>query len=222
MPVIGHCPENMPEHWPISATFLALGHIISPDGSIAACFDRTVKHAWRAFWANEGAQCLKPFSLELRLKRLQTFVFPVIAYRMTRWPYQLTAAKRLDALQRRMISIVLNVRMQAEETPDVFTRRRGRLAARYQLRMGSWSGLWAQAVVSWDAHLKRPTNCTSWASKVLHIRSPAELAERRADTGRPQCRALAGWVCTRWHESVHRAASELKCNRGVAPLRSLL
>ena len=137
MPVYGHCPENIPEHWPLSTEFHALGHILSPDGSISPCLDRSIKQAWKAFWANVGSSCLKPFALKLRLKRLDTFVFPVISYRMARWPYQITAAKRLDALQRKMISILLNLKTNPEDTPEIFSRRRGRIAAKHQQALGS-------------------------------------------------------------------------------------
>ena len=108
----------------------------------------------------------------------------------------------MDATQRRMIAIVLNLRKDPDDTPEVYARRRGRLAAKTQTEMGIWSHKWANCIVNWDEHLHGPRNASSWACKLLTLMPPEELARRRADTGRPQCRAQAGWVCRRWYESI--------------------
>ena len=186
----------------------ALGHILTADGAITKCYEQAVRAAWRSFWANVGAACLKRYSVKMKLARLDKFVLPIFRYRWTRWPYQVTMAAQLDALQRRMIGIVLSLRKLTDETPECFVRRRGRASAHVQRTTGQWSKKWA-AVVSWHEHVHRPRNNKAWIAGILHIRTPQELAFRRASTGRPQCRSLPGFIRHRWFESVEAARSHL-------------
>ena len=175
------------------------------DGSIHVCLEHAKKQAWAAFWKNVSTTDMKQFSLKWRLAKIKTIVEPVLVYRLTRYPFTKTAAKNLDNLQRRMISIALNLRKHEDEEPETFVRRRGRIAATHQRTMGCWSRKWAKLIVGWAAHVQRDTGGISWTKKILHIRSNDELAWRRAETGRPGTRSQPGFTCRRWWESIQIA-----------------
>ena len=93
---------------------------------------------------------------------------PVASYRMSRWPYQVHSAKRIDRTQTKMIGILMNFRMQTGEDPAAFVRRRNRAAAQVANNPGRWSAIWRKRVVDWSEHLERERNQHSWAAKILH------------------------------------------------------
>ena len=191
-----------------------LGHWVSNTGSINHCFAQTIASAWRSFWANVGRNAFKRFSLALKKKRLSTMVFPIISFRCTRWPWTKTRARRLDAVQRKMIYIVLGIQKYATESPSEFAIRKNRFVSREIGKEDKWSVLWAKRVVSWSEHVSRNTAGACWSSAIAHFRDAADLASRRAQnsSGRPQVRISAGFTSKRWYES----AEECKAYMGPA------
>ena len=95
----------------VGNTFTALGHTLSDDGSIQPCLSNTLASMWRSFYGNFGKSMWQA-PLKNKLGLLNKAVLPIASYRMSRWPYQTTAANRLDKTQTKMISILLGLRVQ--------------------------------------------------------------------------------------------------------------
>lgn len=189
--------------WKQVVTFPVLGHLISHDGNVRACVKHTFRCAWASFYANLSKPILKCASFDLKMHRLNNFVALVISYRSVRWPYNKTLAMRLDRLQRAMISICAGLRKQAEETPQAFSKRRGKHAASVQAKLGSWSSLCRVRSVGWAGHIERNTANASWSAKLSPVITTADLQWRRANcNNRPQTRTASGYRCTRWFEGV--------------------
>ena len=217
MPVIGHDPGTLSPSWNISPVFIALGHHLTATGSIQLCVDTTIKQLWACFWKNIGGRDLAKIPIKYKLVLMQRSLEPLLRYKMARWPFQETVAKRLDKLQRRMIGIALHVAKREDETPEQYVRRRGRTAAAHQTSFTSWSVLWARLIVSWHDHILRPRNQGSWATRLTDVKSPEELAWRRACfASRPATRTQSGWCCRRWWEGVQYAKLHLNsCKSSV-------
>ena len=153
--------------------------------------------------------------LEHKLRLLNRAVLPVAAYRMSRWPYQVHAAERLDKTQTKMIGSLLGMKFQPGDDPAAFAMRRNRAAAKVAAQRGKWSSLWRNQVTNWSAHLNRPRNHNSWASQTLHYQGKHWLQEQRAThsvgqwgsmlAGRTCTRAMPGIVHRRWHDGVDAA-----------------
>ena len=203
MPVFGSCCDFVAGAWNRVECMRVLGHTLQCNGSVEDCFANSLRCAWAAFWKNIGRPIFKQFSVSLKMKRLQFVVLPILAFRFTRWPFTLARGRRLDACQRKMVSIILNCKMIAGETPAQFVKRRQRLVSEL-IGFRTWSKLWAKRVVSWQDHLNRNTSNACWAAGLLVYRSPDDLAARRRDscTGRPHTRAVSGYCSARWCESV--------------------
>ena len=94
------------------------------------------------------------------------------------------------------------------EEPRAFFRRRMREARQLQSRVGSWSERWAKQLLKWHSHSQRDPN-QAWTRKLLTVRTPGELGERRSLFSRPQTRAMPGFTNARWAESLTVAESYL-------------
>lgn len=155
MPVFGYGEiENYDSRWRLLSEFKALGHIITPSGSINACFSATMKAAWRQFWANIGRPTFKAFTVRLRLKRLESLVFSVINFCESRWPFSLTKAKSLDRVQRKMVGIIVNISVHPEESRESFWRRKNTLISSFIPKHRRWSAIWAKRSVCWHEHVQ--------------------------------------------------------------------
>jgi len=200
--------EEVEERWKQVSSFRALGHILQPSGSIDGCFATTIASAWRAFWGNIGKAIFRNFQISVKLKRLQSIVFPVISFRLSRWPFTLSKAKALDRVQRKMVGIMLGVRLHPPETFEAFARRKNKLISATINK--KWSVAWASQLISWKQHVDRNTAKCCRAARIAHFRTPAELSELRSlNNGRPLVRAEAGFTSMRWFESVEHASNYL-------------
>ena len=188
-----------------------LGHWLQRDGGVDQCFNDTLKCIWKAFFANCAGAELSRLPFKARISLLLRSVVPILRFKWTRWPFTISKALHLDAIQRRMIGILLRLERRRDEPIDAYVRRRGRKAGDLQRTMGSWSNGWALAISNWADHLDRPRNAATWPAKLAALRSPEELVERRAaNFGRPRTRSASGFVRKRWFESVPDARAWLR------------
>ena len=129
-------PANSPDtsvtddhKWPVVTQMKVLGAWIQSDGGIDTCFAQALKSIWGAFFANcAGANC-SALPLRARLGMLHRCVTPILRFRWTRWPFVNYRAQHLDAIQRKMYSIMLRVKMRDGETMQTYVCRRGRQVA---------------------------------------------------------------------------------------------
>jgi len=90
-------------------TFAALGHVLADNGRIAQCLSKTLSNMWRSFYGNFGKRMRKA-PLKTKLGQLQRCLLPIAAYRMSRWPFQAYAAKRIDRTQTKMVRILMGTK----------------------------------------------------------------------------------------------------------------
>jgi len=195
--------------WPVVSTMRVLGHYLEYDGSTDFCFNTTVRQCWRAFFGNCTGRLSVKMPVPTRVALLAKAVVPILRFRWARWPFTASRGELLDGIQRRMLAIILRIRIEPDETPERFCRRRAREISALQRKCGYWSKMWAFAVVGWSEHLERPRNSSTWASRVAAVRTPGELAQRRATFGRPQTRIASGFIRRRWWESIDFAKETL-------------
>ena len=195
-------------------TFAALGHVLSDDGRIEPCVSATLRKTWSAFYGNFG-RTMRRAPLPLKLKLLDRAVVPCASYRMSRWPFQVHTAKRVDRTQTKMIKILMNLQPHPGEDAESFVRRRNRAASGHAQQQGRWSNIWRKRVLDWSDHLERPRNHSSWASKTFLYRGKDWLQQQRRVhavgehssllAGRTRTRAFPGIVHKRWHDGVDTA-----------------
>ena len=70
------------------------------------------------------------------------------------------------------------------------------------------------SISSWSEHLARDRNAASWPAMLSKLRTPDELAIRRAEFWTPHTRIQSGFIRKRWFEAVYDAIEFM--NSGVA------
>jgi hypothetical protein len=198
--------------WPQTREFAALGHVVQDNGATLACWSRTKKAMWRAFFANCACQNARALPAESRLRLIDRAVLPVLDYRSTRWPASRQRGAEMDRMQRKMAVIAMRVPMMIGEPVADFCRRRARLAGVHCRQVGLWSIRHATRVLAWRDHLERPANAAAWPAALLHHRGRRWLEQRRLAcgstsviAGRTGTRAAPDHVHTRWHDGLEYA-----------------
>lgn len=156
--------------WHAYQSMNVLGHQISWDGSPHECVSQASQSAWRRFWATASSAAMRKQPMWCRLHVLNSSVLPVLTYRMPRWPWATTTATALGRLQRRMLSVVLQVRPYLYEEVNAFVRRRGRMAAKLQDEAGRWSAVYSTRLANWAAHVQRRPPA-HWVRQLLAVQS---------------------------------------------------
>ena len=114
----------------------------------------------------------------------------------------------IAALQRALVSCVSRIPRAAFEPDADYLRRRGRVAGRMCVEVGSWEVLVADRVISWYEHVDR-AHCRSWATMMQPQRGGIWLQVQRLAAqsqsvlaGALGLREYAGRPRTRWEEAV--------------------
>ena len=129
--------------------------------------------------AGESKVKLQHRKSEIRNRKSCTHIESIAWFRWSRWPWQMTYAKRLDQTQTHMISLLFPCQPAPSERPDDYLRRRSMLGGRLAARCGRWSVSWAQSVRKWHAHVEWAHDKKDWCSFVYGYRSFAWLTARR-------------------------------------------
>ena len=198
------------EGWQVVQEFPVLGHILSDTGGVRACWQACRKNMWRAFWGNCKSKLLrndKGKSLTL----LSRSVYPVLNFRVSRWPPQKIISQELDQTQAHMVASILRYRPSPGEDLGAFHRRRMRDARAIAATNGRWSSRWFDRFERWNEHLHRHPDHSS--TRLLAWKDAAWLRERRATSaasnpnrwnawsclaGRTDTRCCSGYVAQRW------------------------
>jgi hypothetical protein len=169
---------------------------------------------WRSFYGNFG-KSMRDAPLKTKLRVLDRNVLPIASCRMSRWPYQVNAANRINRTQNKLISMLLGLRFRPGEDFAAFALRRNREASRVAATCDRWSEVWRKRVINWNSHLGRDRNGRSWAVKTLHYHGKTWLQHQRflhsvgqwcsLFPGRTGTRAMPGIVHKRRHDGVDTA-----------------
>ena len=214
MPVLGSVVDEglICSRWKHVTVLRILGHLVSHCGSIDNCFQTTIRSAWRAFWGNIGRPSFSRLSFSLKMRRLKSLIFPIINFRLTRWPYTHSRGAQLDRIQRQMVGICLNLRKVSDETFEVLSRRKNARISLVIEQKTRWSYVWCTRIVVWHAHVITNTAAACLSARIHDVRSTSELEQRRSENhNRPACRCFAGFSSVRWYDCVGI------CERHIAP-----
>ena len=125
-------------------------------------------------------------------------------------------AKRLDSLQRHLISYMRPVRPKSGETVTAFVRRRRQTCGRVASTWGTWSKHWAYDVIQWNEHISRAHDPHNWCFPLREWHGQTWLQAHRFENsagsrwGRTRTRASPGHPAIRWEEGVRAAHSVIK------------
>ena len=184
-----------------------LGHWLSSDGGTTVELRSTIASMWKCFYANLSPG-LRASSQKARLNFINSVVRPLASWKWARWPWQKTAATRLDQTQTHMIGILFPVHSRPDEIPLDFFRRRSLLNGRLATSAGRWSRAWATAVVKWHGHFTRDHANCQWALAISAFHDGAWLAQQRAlHNSRTRTRATLGKPHLRWLDGYEAAKS---------------
>ena len=202
------------DSWPVRSSMRVLGHIVSDDGSWRPCWEATRRALWQGFFA-----CVRPrggprLSKKARVTLIQKTVAPRLDFRLPKWPAVKQLHSELDATQRRMYGLCIDIPRAPGESAECFHRRRGRVGASLAVAAGLWSERHKRRAKEWLSHLRRARGSQAWAAKVLPFRDTNWIREQRARlgpllAGRTATRRASGHVHSRWEESLVRAGAPL-------------
>ena len=220
--VVRHSLEDDAEYdgshhsdWKYCSSMRVLGHHIDGDGTHRTCWKHTRRSMWACFWKSAGARRTACLPTPLRLQLLTPTCRTVLDFRAPRWAPCIKLCKDLNALQNKMLAILLRSRPLPLEVPPAFARRRGREAAVLARAMGQWGPRQADRARSWFDHLLRRPQGPTWPALLLQWKNSDWFREQRvaagslATAGRTRTRAAAGPVPTRWEEGVRLQRARL-------------
>ena len=211
---------HIQSRWAIKSPLRCLGHMLTSNGSIDVDFECVRKGMWACFWANFRPS-LRSSSFTVKTRLLTTSVAAIGRFRWSRWPWQVTYAKKLDQIQTHMISLLFPVHHLEHGTVDEFFRRRSLAAGRLATKVGRWSSMWAASVRSWHDHVARAHDANTWSPYIYNHHARDWLAERRVqnsrsgELNRTNTRLKRAKVCRRFFEG-HSEALNIPPPKPVA------
>ena len=150
--------------------------------------------------------------LAYRLNDTDKVCKPHLTHHCSWWPYNITLGRRLDKLQRSLISCVLRLPKYEFEIMEVYMLRRGRECAKVAQQRGLWSKHCTTRVTAWSDRLAR-YHGFSWAGRLYAYMDHEWFVERRvalrspsSSGGKTGTRVSSGAPVTRFHDGVHAAA----------------
>lgn len=185
-----------------------LGHCVSSDGRVTHCWGRAQGAVRAALWRHIHIRAARRarLSVAARLRLIDQYVWPIIAYRAPAWPPTESLYKNVDALQRWCTAQAMTmVRFPREELPQYF-RRRSRLAGFEAKKAGMWSTRAADLVLRFRGQLRTESPAASWPARLLRWRGSDWVRERRIQCGSESvfpcgARLPGGRTAPRWDEA---------------------
>ena len=168
---------------------------------------------WKAFWVNAGSKAAKTLRRPRLAKLISRSVQPLFEFQCARWPAQITYLKKIDILQRKMISSAFGIRRNPAESVEQHNRRCSRVAAPYI--DCPWSHVWCKRMKTWSDHMARHPEL--WPARLSAFHNSQWLQMRRilcgsqsVFAGPTQTRAIRCKVERRWHDGLRFSEEFLK------------
>ena len=198
-------PLAVDKRWARRDSMKCLGHYLDADGGIKTCFDNSIRAMWRAFFGNQSAGLLAS-STAAKKRFLNSCISTIPGFRWARWPYQESYAAKLDSTQRRMVSVLFNIKPCNGESWDTYVARRHNTSQSIVGR-SKWSRYWARSVRTWNDHVLRNHDPRTWSYSVLMWHDQKWLSKvRMACSGvgesRTNTRAVRAKVHRRWEDGL--------------------
>ena len=137
----------------------------------------------------------------------------IASFRWSRWPYTKTYGAKLDALQRKFLTSLMQIKCKPGEPYDAFVQRRHISGGHLARACGRWSQAWASSVISWNAHVHRAHDTNAWSHELLEWQPDAWLTLQRflfsaLHASRTPTISYRGHVHQRWEAGI-RLATEV-------------
>ena len=183
--------------------------LLDDDGDISSCFRASSAAMCRSFCANVNSGLLRA-SRPAKYRFLNSCVRTIASFRWPRWPFIKSYAAKLDALQRKFLTSLMQIKIKPDEPYDAFVQRRHISGGHLASACGRWSQCWANSVVSWDAHVQRAHDIDAWSHALVNWQPDAWLMLQRflfsaGHESRTRTRAHHGHVQQRWDAGVSLA-----------------
>ena len=200
---------HIPPEWQRRTTLKCLGHRLDDDGGIGSCFSACTAAMSRSFYANLTAGLFRA-SRAAKYRFLSSCVRTIAHFRWSRWPFTKTYAAKLDGLQRKFLTALMQIRPNVGEPYDAFVQRRHITGGHLASACGRWSRAWAHSVITWDAHVRRAHDSGAWSHALLDCQPETWLDLQRwwhsaLGESRTRTRAYRGHVHQRWSAGVNLA-----------------
>ena len=142
--------------WTLCTSMQVLGWPIQANGGYVEVWNLMLRKAWGAFWSNCRCRGWKKLGVKRQMALLARSVEPFIRWYLRIVPATSYKMKKLDALQRRMVSIILQVFRYPQETWKSFCSRRSWAATSFIKQHSQWwSHGWVVGNLKWLQHLER-------------------------------------------------------------------
>lgn len=132
------CDVNVPSPWQRLTTLQCVGHHIDDDAGISSCFSACFAAMCQPFYSKLTSGLLRA-SEAARYRVLNSCVRTVASFRSSRWHYTKSYASKLDALQRKLLTTLMQVPRLLGEPYDAFVQRRHVIGGHFATKCGRWS-----------------------------------------------------------------------------------
>lgn len=200
MPCAGYGDVSSIDGFQIVTHMKILGSILESNCSIQLCLSNTLNIMLKITVCNLD-KGLKLCTDDAKLRWLTTVVLPIARSRWARWPYTTTTAARINAMQRKLLALVFEIRPSKGESADTFRERRHLLTTAMSRHQGLWSREWEKSIHSWHAHVVRSSDGHAWSGKLLAWHGDEWLRSKRSGN-RTGTRVLQAGPCKRWGEGL--------------------
>ena len=221
------------EIWGDGNHLTVLGYSVYSDAGNRKDWLNSKPALWGTFWQNAGSSSIRSSSSDLKIGLLSRTVLARILWKMSAWVYQKSIAVELDALQTRMMVIILKIRKLPDESFETWLRRRNRIASRKCCEIGRWSIIWANRFLNWHKHVMRSNlfsrklieyRDAQWliAQRMRFVsRNRSATSRNRPHAGRTGTRGgLGGKPQPRWQEGVALAKQVLNVSADDSEYKS--
>jgi len=169
--------------WKLRDHLGCLGYSISATGDASSCRKKCLQQLQGCFWANSRVLLNRLAPISHRVSHWTKISRGIGEYRYGLWPFQRSAAIKVDACNSKLVAFICGSRPATEESAEAFCRRRRR-EVKFQIvnGKGRLSDHWAFKTVTWLEHLARHPGCP--ASRLLQQQTPMWLETCRVLSGR--------------------------------------
>ena len=222
------------EEWQFCEVLPILGHNVSNNGCPRRAWRLVQAGAWRIFYAKLLTDRIKSLSAWTVVSLMDVHILPLLRFCWPNWPFSVTIASEIDAMQNRMLGMSMRIAPWTDEDIPTYFKRRAKMASWFTNSQGKWSCRWAEGTISFDKHCQRNHNGKCWRNALAEMWTADLLAAERARfaarfnihakswtsmSGRTATRHAAGHVTTRMHDALVTAHSHVQNHASEMAIR---
>ena len=148
-------PSVSSDNWESVKLMQPLGHVVHHRGRVQAAAKPTFRSMWGVFFKKMTGKRVDYLAVEQRVVELNRHIWPILAYRCSGWPTNKAITDAIDAIQTKMVGLLLRVAPWPDEPIGEFLRRRGKSASALISSTFRWSEGQMTRFVNWFRHCQR-------------------------------------------------------------------